>query len=337
MSDAFDILDDDRRALLRRRRQPAWTAPMLATLTHGGFADPAWLAERKLDGVRCLAFRHGERVRLRSRNRQDLNATYPELVAELEDEPSTDFVADGELVAFAGTRTSFARLQQRIGIHDPDEARRSGIAVYLYLFDLLHLDGRDVTRLPLHDRKRLLKHALSFHGHVRFTPHRVGVDEARLAEACRKGWEGLIAKRADAPYVHHRSRDWLKLKCGNRQELVIGGYTDPKGSRVGFGALLVGYYEDGDLRYAGKVGTGYDDALLASLADRLARLERDACPFARTPREKGAHWVSPKLVGEVGFTEWTEDGKLRHPRFLGLRSDKSPTEVKRERPRPAPA
>ncbi len=309
---------------------------MLATLTHDTFSDPAWLYERKLDGVRCLAFRAGERVRLLSRNRKPMNDTYPELVEALGKQACTDFIADGEIVAFEGNRTSFSRLQQRLGVRDPDEARRTGVAVYLYLFDLLRLEGHDTTRLALHDRKRLLKRALSFGGHIRFTPHRVGAGEETLEEACRKGWEGLIAKRAASRYVHGRSREWLKLKCGNRQELVIGGYTDPKGSRVGFGALLVGYYEDGALRYAGKVGTGYDDAFLEAFGRRLADLERETCPFAREPREKGVHWVSPRLVGEVGFTEWTKDGRLRHPRFLGLREDKSPKQVTRERAKPAP-
>lgn len=310
---------------------------MLATLTHDTFSDPEWIYERKLDGVRCLAFRQGERVRLLSRNRKPMNDTYPELVEALGKQACTDFVADGEIVAFEGNRTSFSRLQQRIGIRDPDEARRMGVGVYLYLFDLLHLDGHDTTQLALHDRKRLLKRALSFGGHVRFTPHRVEAGEEALEEACRKGWEGLIAKRAASRYVHSRSREWLKLKCGNRQELVIGGYTDPKGSRVGFGALLVGYYdEDGALRYAGKVGTGYDDAFLEAFGRRLAGLERETCPFAREPRAKGVHWVSPHFVGEVGFTEWTKDGRLRHPRFLGLREDKSPKHVTRERAKPAP-
>jgi len=336
MSDPFDGLSEEEREKLRERSQPKWTEPMRATLTHEPFSDPDWIYERKLDGVRCLVFRKGERVRLLSRNRKRMNDTYPELVEAAEKEPCRDFVADGEVVAFEKGRTSFARLQGRIGLTDPDEARRSGIAVTLYLFDLLHLEGHDTSKLLLRARKQLLKRALSFEGHLRFTPHRRAKGEAYLEEACRKGWEGLIAKRADAPYRHSRSRDWLKLKCGNRQELVIGGFTDPQGSRVGFGALLVGYYEKGELRYAGKVGTGYDDALLESLSKRLARLERETCPFATPPKEKGAHWVSPKLVGEVGFSEWTGDGKLRHPRFLGLRTDKKARDVVRERPRSAP-
>jgi bifunctional non-homologous end joining protein LigD len=310
---------------------------MLATLSHDTFSDPRWLYERKLDGVRSLAFRRGERLRLLSRNRKEMNDSYPELVEALQKQPCDDFIVDGEIVAFEGRRTSFFRLQQRIGIRDPEEARRAGVAVYLYLFDVLHLEGYDVTRLALRQRKRLLKRALSFGGRVRFTPHRTQDGEAYLEEACSKGWEGLIAKRADSVYRHSRSRDWLKFKCGNRQEFVIGGYTDPKGSRVGFGALLVGYYGDDSLRYAGKVGTGYDARLLETLAGKLRGLERKTCPFAESPREKGVHWVSPELVGEVGFSEWTRGGKLRHPRFLGLREDKSPRQVKRERARPAPA
>jgi bifunctional non-homologous end joining protein LigD len=336
VTSALDLLGDEQRARLRRAAQPHWTAPMLATLTHDTFSDPDWFYERKLDGVRCLVFRRGKEPRLMSRNQKEMNDTWPELVEELEKEPCDDFIADGEIVAFEDSRTSFARLQQRIGLQDPEEARRSNVAVYLYLFDLLHLDGHDLTRLSLRDRKRLLKRALRFEGHVRLTPHRRERGEAYLEEACRKGWEGLIAKRADSPYRHSRSRDWLKFKCGNRQELVIAGYTDPKGSRKGFGALLVGYYEDGSLRYAGKVGTGYDDELLEELGARLERLERKSCPFDKAPREKGAHWVTPRLVGEVGFTEWTRDGKLRHPRFLGLRRDKSAKQVERERPRAAP-
>lgn len=336
LADVFDILGEEKRETLRRAGQPQWTSPMLATLTHDSFSDPEWLYERKLDGVRCLVFRRGGRLRLLSRNRKTMNDTYPELVEALEREPCEEFVADGEIVAFEGKRTSFSRLQQRIGIQDPDAARRSGVAVYLYLFDLLHLDGYNVTRLSLRDRKRLLRRALSFEGHVRFTPHRVGSGEAYLEEACQKGWEGLIAKRASSAYEHSRSRAWLKFKCGNRQEFVIGGYTDPRGSRRGFGALLVGYYDGGALRYAGKVGTGYDDELLEKLGGRLQRIERETCPFGESPRERGAHWVAPRLVGEVGFTEWTRDGKLRHPRFLGLREDKSPKQVRRERARPAP-
>ena len=332
MSDSFDLLDEESRGKLRKRSQPRWTAPMLATLTHEPFSDSDWIYERKLDGVRCLVFRKGRKARILSRNKKNMNAVWPELVDALEREACDDFIADGEIVAFEGERTSFSKLQNRIGLRKASEARMKETPVYLYLFDLLHLDGHDTTKLPLRARKALLKHALSFEGRLRYTPHRNEHGESYLEEACGKGWEGLIAKDADAPYAHSRSRKWLKFKCVNRQELVIGGYTDPRGSRKGFGALLVGYYEDGDLHYAGKVGTGYDDETLEKLSARLERLEREQSPFAGAVHEKGVHFVRPELVGEFGFTEWTKDGKLRHPRFVGLRTDKEAKQVRRERP-----
>ena len=334
MSDAFDALPDAAREKLREREQPEWTEPMLATLTDDRFSDPDWIFERKLDGVRLLAFRRGDDVRLVTRNRKDRNAAYPEIVDALGQEDATDFVVDGEVVAFEGDVTSFSRLQGRMKIDDPDEARASDVAVYFYVFDVLHLDGHDTTEVSLRHRKGLLKRALDFHDHLRFTEHRNEEGEAFWEEACGKGWEGVIAKEATSEYVHGRSRSWLKFKCVNRQELVIGGYTDPKGSHKGFGALLVGYYEDGELRYAGKVGTGYDDETLEELRDRMERLERNTPPFsddADLP-SKDVHWVTPELVAEIGFTEWTDDLKLRHPRFEGLRHDKEPEEVTREAP-----
>jgi ATP-dependent DNA ligase len=176
----------------------------------------------------------------------------------------------------------------------------------------------------------MLRDALAFHGPVRLTPHRNEKGEELYREACQKGWEGLIAKRADAPYTHGRSKDWLKFKCSAEQELVIGGYTEPTGSRIELGALLLGYYEDGKLRYAGKVGTGFTQALLRDLAGKLKPLRRDDSPFADQVRERRVTWVEPKLVGQVGFSEWTRDGRLRHPRFLGLRDDKAAEEVVRE-------
>ena len=245
-----------------------------------------------------------------------------------------DFVADGEIVAFAGRLPSFSRLQGRMQIDDPEKARRTGIAVYLYLFDLVHLDGHNTTALPLRARKRLLGRALSFGDPIRRLAHRNRDGEALFADACKRGLEGLIAKRADAPYQPGaRSRDWLKFKCSREQELVIGGFTAPRGSRSDFGALLVGYNEDGVLRYAGKVGTGFDRETLARLGARLRDLERDRSPFADVdPVPTGTHWVEPRLVGQFAFSEWTRDGRLRHPRYLGLRDDKRPSEVVRERP-----
>ena len=322
----LDSLPDGERALIARRRQPQWIEPMLATLTDLRFSDPAWVFERKVDGVRGLAFRRGTGVRLLSRNRLEMGR-YAEIVEALGDQPAQDFVVDGEVVAFHGRRTSFSRLQRRgLGVRTP---------VYFYVFDLLHLDGRDLTRLPLRRRKALLRRALSFGGPIRFLPHRAEHGERYHREACEKGWEGIIAKRADAPYTSGRSGDWLKLKCVADQELVIGGFTDPRGSRAGFGALLVGHFDDGGLAYAGKVGTGYNELLLRDLRAELDGLSRADAPFTRNLENlptKDVHWVEPKLVAQVGFAEWTRDGRLRHPRFQGLRRDKDPREVVRERP-----
>lgn len=310
---------------------PDWYSPTLATLTEDRFSDPHWIFERKFDGMRCLAFRDGDRVHLLSRNRQPLNGTYPELVDALAAQPVTRFVLDGEVVAFDGRRTSFARLQGRLGLTDPDVARASPVHIFFYVFDLLHLDGKSTVAVPLLWRKRLLRKAIDFAHPLRYAPHRVGDGIAAYRRACERGDEGVIAKRADSTYQSGRSKNWLKFKCVRDQEFVVGGYTSPKGSRVELGALMLGYYEGGDLIYAGKVGTGFDDATLRRLHARLAPITRDSPPFARgLVREAGAHWVSPEMVVQIGFSEWTRDGKLRHPRYLGLRTDKEPGDVVRE-------
>jgi DNA ligase D-like protein (predicted ligase) len=328
--DLFAGLSEAERARLIADGTPRWTPPMLATLTDEPFSRKGWLFERKFDGIRCLAYCDGRKIELYSRNRQSLNGSYPELVDALSSQCGCAFAADGEIVAFRNRQTSFAELQRRMGIHDPRAARASGVKVFYYLFDLLHWGGQRLTALPLRTRKRLLKRALAFKDPLRYTPHRNTVGEAAFAAACRQGWEGVIAKRADSRYIAKRSTDWLKFKCVNEQEFVIGGYTDPKGRREGFGALLLGYYERGELRYAGLVGTGFDTRQLRNLHAKLAGRERDRSAFADPPRERGMHWVNPELVAEVAFTEWTDDGKLRHPRFLGLRDDKSPDSIVRE-------
>ncbi|MGB0096016.1 MAG: non-homologous end-joining DNA ligase [Solirubrobacteraceae bacterium] len=296
---------------------------MKAVLTSERFSDPNWIFERKLDGIRCVAVRSGKELRLLSRNDLSLNGRYPELVTALEAERCTQFAVDGEVVAFDGAATSFARLAQR-GQHY--------VPVFFYIFDLLWLEGQDVRALELRTRKRLLRAALTFQDGVRLTPHRNERGEELFEQACRKRWEGLIAKRAASPYTPSRSRDWLKFKCEHGQELVIGGYTQPRGSRSEFGALLLGYYTDGQLRYAGKVGTGFDQPTLRDIGELLRVIRRSEPPFedAATIRERGVTWVEPKLVAQVGFTEWTSHGRLRHPRFQGLREDKSAQEVVRE-------
>jgi bifunctional non-homologous end joining protein LigD len=313
---------------------PGWIEPQLATLTTERFSDPAWIFERKLDGERCLAFLAGSRLRLMTRNRKEVTGAYPEIAAALSGQHRAGFVVDGEIVAFAGRQTSFARLQQRLGVRNPAAELIAEVPVFYYLFDVLRADGRDTRPLPLRERKRLLRVLLSFDDPLRFAAHRNADGEAYYRRACASGWEGLVAKRADAPYHGGRSRDWLKFKCENAQEFVIGGYTDPQGSRTGLGALLVGYYDGGGtLAYAGKVGTGFDQRTLASLHAQLAALECERPAFGRgnLPRS-GVHWVEPRLVGQVAFSEWTTAGQLRHPRFQGLRRDKDPADVVRELP-----
>jgi bifunctional non-homologous end joining protein LigD len=335
-------------------RAPAWIAPMLATLIDqrdfavlASRAPDRWIVERKLDGFRALAFRHGESLRLLSRNRKDLGLKFPEIAHALRDQPLEDFIVDGEVVALdpgapkAGRRgtgedaaISFELLQQRLAAVSLEEARRKGIRLAFFAFDLLRAAGHDVRSLPLVDRKRLLKQALVFNQDVRFLPHHRLSSRINIETAAQRGWEGLLAKLAHSPYVSQRSQAWLKLKCTARQEFVIGGWTDPAGSRSNFGALLLGYYDQGRLLYAGRVGTGFSTALLASIGRRLAAMEVAARPFEpddELPRS-GVHWTRPELVAEVAFGEWTSDNKLRHPRFLGLRSDKPAAEVVRETP-----
>jgi len=321
--DPFRRLGERERALLRPAPLPTHVEPMKAVLTDERFSDPGWIYERKLDGIRCIAIKGDGQVRLLSRNHRPLDARFPAIRDALAADPADRFVVDGEVVALVGGRTSFAALQQRDGGGRPARP-------LLYLFDVLHLAGMDTTALPQRTRKALLRDALRWRDPVRLTVHRNTDGEALYRRACRDGWEGLIAKRADAPYVHGRSRDWLKMKCDAAQEMVVGGWTAPRGSRTDLGALLIGVHGDGGLRYAGKVGTGFTRATLRDLAARLAPLRRDTSPFVDAPRLRDATWVEPRLIAQIGFTEWTRDGRLRHPRFLGLRDDKPPEEVVRE-------
>jgi len=331
-SSLLESLSADDRAKAVKTGFPGWLDPMLATLTDTPFSDENWLFERKFDGERCLAYRNGEHTRLMSRNRKPLGGSYPEIADAIAQQLRHEFIVDGEIVAFEGEMTSFARLQNRMKLTDPEAARRSDVPVFYYVFDILYLDGYDVMRVPLRQRKALLQRALDFREPLRFTEHRDRDGKAFIAEACAKRWEGLIAKDAEAAYEHRRSRKWLKFKCVKMQEVVVGGFTDPEGSRRGFGALLVGYYKGRSLIYAGKIGTGFDDDTLRELRAKLDRLETDTAAFAADsdlPKHH-VHWVQPKLVAQAKFTEWTRDGKLRHPVYLGLRDDKEPAKVTRE-------
>jgi bifunctional non-homologous end joining protein LigD len=306
-------------------------ALMLATLTDRRDFGDDWLLERKFDGERCVARKDGGEVRLDSRTAKDLTGAYPEVRAAVASPRDRKLLLDGEVVAFDGDQTSFSRLQQRLGATNPSPERVAAYPVAFCVFDLLELDGADLRDRPLLERRARLTGPLRPSAALEVSEAWHDDSQRRFAQACRAGWEGLIAKRAQAPYVPGRSRDWLKLKCVWEQELVIGGYTDPAGSRTDFGALLVGYYEDGGLRYAGKVGTGYTMATLRDLGARLRDLETPESPFVDArPIPRGTHWTRPELVAQIGFAEWTNDGRLRQPRFLGLRDDKRSAEVVRE-------
>jgi DNA ligase D-like protein (predicted ligase) len=321
--DVRALVPDEMRSLVRRKAQPKWIEPMLATLTESYFSDADWVFEPKLDGVRCIAYKKDDRVRLMSRNRLSLNERYPEVVTALAKQPAAEIVLDGEVAVVSHGVSRFQSLQRHL-------LEGGGTLVY-FVFDVLHAGGDDLGRLPLLARKEVLKALVQPNRSIELVDHRAESGEVYLEEACANGWEGLIAKRAAAPYVNGRSKEWLKFKCSKEQELVVGGYTDPQGSRVGFGALLVGYYDDRKLRYAGKVGTGYDTKLLQSMSKKLEKLGQDDSPFEGPPPvRKSVHWVKPEMVVQVGFAEWTRDGRLRHPRFLGIRDDKPARKVVRE-------
>lgn len=283
---------------------------------------PGWVYERKVDGLRCLAVRDGDRVELWSRNRQPYTARFAPVAAALAALGPTRLVVDGELAVVDGDRASFAALQ----------APNGGARAVLCCFDLLHLEGVDTTGLDLVERKRLLAPLVEESPRLPFLRSVAGDPRTLLDAACAAGWEGLVAKRTAAAYRPGRSANWVKLKCTASQELVIGGWTDPSGARVGLGALLLGYWESGAFRYAGRVGTGFDRRSIATLLDRLGPLQRPDPAFADAQRLTGAHWTDPVLVAEVAFTEWTRDGRLRHPSFKGLRDDRDPSTVRRELP-----
>ncbi len=287
---------------------PSWLEPMAATLTRERFTGPEWAFERKLDGIRLLAFKDGRDVSLFSRNRLLQNAAYPSFVDAVARLPVQNVILDGEATGVWNARDP-------LGYH---------------LFDVLWLDGQDLTGLSLDSRR---DHLLS----LRLTPPLQLVERLNDAEpwerATREGWEGVIAKRRDSTYEHRRSPHWLKMKSEASQELVVGGFTDPQGKRVGLGALLVGYFEAGELVFAGKIGTGFDAKLLLELRQRLDALQVSEPPFTKgsgLPRQR-VHWAKPEVVVQVAFMEWTSHGKLRHPRLLGVRLDKRASEVVRER------
>jgi len=321
----------------RKAAMPKELLPELATLVDDVPAGDDWLHEIKFDGYRMLAFVDRGRVRIVTRKANDWTDRFPGLIEPLRALPAKQAVLDGEVVIVAPNGTTSFQLLQNVLNNG-----RGGELVY-YAFDLLYLDGHDLRSVPLLERKEALRALLGGNvdeGPVRFSDHVVGSGAVFHQHACRMGLEGIIAKRCDSRYVAKRTKDWLKVKCQRRQEFVIGGWTDPKGSRSAFGSLLLGFHRGGKLVHAGRVGTGFDEALLADVHRRLKKLETDRSPFSNYGQKrapKDVHWVKPELVCEVAFTEFTEEEILRHPVFQGLREDKSAREVVREDEQALPA
>jgi bifunctional non-homologous end joining protein LigD len=325
----------ERKAKATRRRArrdpvPEVKHPELATLIDAPFDDDAWLFEVKWDGFRALAtIGEDGTVALASRNGKDLLARFPELGGIAKGFTKLPVVVDGEIVALDGAgRSSFQRLQNRMS--------HGGERVRFVVFDALYAGGRDLRGEPLTKRKEILASIVKPRStSIVYSTHVVGTGTALFDEAQRHGLEGVIGKRAASTYQERRTRDWVKVKAQLVQECVIGGFTDPAGGRQGFGALVLGVYDRGKLVYVGNVGTGFDAKLLRSLRRRLEALAVDECPFATRPKTRvRAHWVKPVLVAQIRFTEWTDDGSMRHPAFLGLREDKPAKSVRREHAHP---
>jgi bifunctional non-homologous end joining protein LigD len=324
----------------KSRRTPRgglpWVPPQLATLSAEAPKGNAWVHEIKYDGYRILAYVNGSAVRLLTRNEKDWTARFEAVARDFAQLGLRHAVVDGEVgVEMADGRTSFQALQN--AIRDPSEGQ-----LQFWAFDLLFLKGDDLRSKPLLERKRMLQDLLGpgVRGVLRYSDHVVGHGPGFLAQACRHGLEGIISKRAEAPYRRGRSADWLKVKCLREQEFVVGGYTEPEGSRQSLGALHVGAFdEDSGLLYCGKVGTGFTDATLRDLKQRLEPLVRKSSPFVESPRGAAArttHWTEPEVVVQIRYTEITRDGRLRHPSFMGLREDKSPSDVRLELPLRSP-
>ena len=318
----------------RKSKLPAFVRPQLATLVDSVPQGDEWLHEIKFDGYRILCRIDNKRAKFLTREAQDWTGRFGALVETAQGLPIRQALLDGEVVALEENGTTNFQLLQ-------NSLKQNNTATLVYfVFDLLYLDGWDLTRSPLRDRKKILeqilkpKRAKKAPNSLRYSEHWIGQGDELYQESCRKGLEGIISKKADQPYRSGRGRDWLKIKCSKNQEFVIGGFTEPAGSRSGLGALLVGVHdEQGNLLYAGRVGTGFTQQSLKELRSRLNSLERNSPPFINPPKgaeARGVHWVEPRLVGAVAFAEWTTDNLLRHPSFQGLREDKPAAQVTRE-------
>lgn len=314
----------------RENSLPAIINPMLATLVDKPFSDADWLFETKWDGIRAVCFIDRGKPRFISRNQNDLTAQYPELADIGDAVRARQVILDGEIVALDERGVSrFQLLQPRMGRKNKAEIARlaASTRIAYYVFDLIYLNGFDLSSCKLIDRKSLLEGILKSAKNVRFSDHVIGEGDALYREIAKIPLEGMVAKRLDSPYVQKRSRDWLKIKTIQESEVVIGGYTQPRHSRGFFGALVVGLYDRDGLHYVGHIGGGFNEKLLKQIHAQLQSLKTNKCPFVEPPMtNEPVQWVKPELVAQVKFAEWTADRRLRQPIFLGMREDKEPRE-----------
>lgn len=306
--------------------------PMLATLVDDPFSDPEWIFETKWDGFRSVCFVKNGEARFVSRNQIEMTRQYPELARVGEQVASKEAILDGEIVALdKDGMPRFQLLQPRVGRKSSLDALRGHGHIVYYVFDLLYVDGYDLMPCPAVERKALLQKILKPASFIKLSEHISGDGQAFFKEIEKFHLEGMIAKRANSPYVQKRSRDWLKVKTIQRSEVVIGGYTEPRGSRSNFGALVVGLYRGHDLHYVAHAGGGFNQRTLAEIYKLMQPLKTKASPFVDAPKtNEPVQWIKPKLVAEVKFSEWTADYRLRHPVFVGLREDKEPEDCKFE-------
>jgi len=319
-------------ATARAARMPEVIQPMLATLADDPFSSPEWIFETKWDGFRSVCFVRNGKTRFVSRNQIDMTPQYPELAEVAKQIDANEAILDGEIVALdkAGM-PRFQLLQPRVGRKSGIEALRGQGHIVYYVFDLLYVDGSDLTPCPVVERKQVLENILRPASFIKLSEHIAADGEAFFKQIEKFHLEGMIAKRASSAYLQKRSKDWLKIKTVVRSEVVVGGYTEPRGSRSHFGALVVGLYRDGELRYVAHVGGGFNQRTLGRIFKLMQPLKTKNSPFVDAPKtNEPVQWLKPKLVAEVKFSEWTADRRLRHPVFIGLRDDKKPADCRFE-------
>jgi bifunctional non-homologous end joining protein LigD len=316
----------------RKARLPALIHPMLATLVDDPFSSPEWIFETKWDGFRSICFVGKGKSHFVSRNQIDMTPQYPELASVAKQIAAKEAILDGEIVALdKDGMPRFQLLQPRVGRKSGLEALRGHGHIVYYVFDLLYLDGNDLTACPVVERKEALAQILRPSDFIKLSEHVLGDGKAFFKQIEKFHLEGMIAKRASSVYLQKRTKDWLKIKTVQRSEVVIGGYTQPRGSRSNFGALVVGLYRGQDLHYVAHVGGGFNQRTLAQIYRLMQPLKTKVSPFVDAPKtNEPVEWLRPKLVAEVKFSEWTADRRMRHPVFIGLREDKKPEDCRFE-------